>query len=72
MHADALSDEANSAAADLAIEARWVVPVEPDGTVLDEHAVLVRAGRIAAILLLGPILDEHYAAVKAATVKLGG
>jgi 5-methylthioadenosine/S-adenosylhomocysteine deaminase len=48
MHADALSDEAS--AADLAIEARWVVPVEPDGTVLHEHAVLVRAGRIAAIL----------------------
>lgn len=36
--------------ADLAIEARWVVPVEPAGVVLENYAVIVRAGRIAAIL----------------------
>jgi 5-methylthioadenosine/S-adenosylhomocysteine deaminase len=37
-------------AADLLIDARWVVPVEPDGAVLEDHSVAVRAGRIAAVL----------------------
>ena len=32
------------------ISARWVVPVEPDGTVLEHHAVAVRDGKIEAIL----------------------
>ncbi len=32
------------------IRARWVVPVEPGGAVLEEHAVAVRAGRIEAVL----------------------
>jgi 5-methylthioadenosine/S-adenosylhomocysteine deaminase len=50
MQVDALSDAASDSAPDLAIEARWVVPVEPDGAILDDHAVVVRAGRIAAIL----------------------
>lgn len=35
---------------DLLINARWTVPVQPSGTVLDEHAVAVRAGRIVAVL----------------------
>ena len=35
---------------DLSIEAGWVVPVEPHGVVLDEHAVAVRDGRIVAVL----------------------
>jgi len=34
----------------LLINARWVVPVEPAGTVLERHAVAVRAGRIEAVL----------------------
>jgi len=34
----------------LLLNARWVVPVEPSGTVLDEHAVAVRDGRIEAVL----------------------
>ena len=29
---------------------RWVIPVEPDGVVLEQHAVAVRDGRIEAIL----------------------
>lgn len=37
-------------AADLVIDARWVVPVEPRGLVLEAHSVVVRAGRIAAVL----------------------
>jgi 5-methylthioadenosine/S-adenosylhomocysteine deaminase len=35
--------------ADLVIESRWVVPVEPAGAVLPRHAVVVREGRIAAL-----------------------
>jgi len=34
---------------DLIIEAGWVVPVEPEGWVLEQHAVVVRQGRIEAI-----------------------
>ncbi len=36
--------------ADLLIEARWIVPVAPRGAVLHDHAVVVRDGRIAALL----------------------
>jgi 5-methylthioadenosine/S-adenosylhomocysteine deaminase len=35
--------------ADLIITARWVVPVEPRGSVLDQHAVVVRDGGIVAL-----------------------
>jgi 5-methylthioadenosine/S-adenosylhomocysteine deaminase len=36
--------------ADLQIDARWVVPVEPAGVILEDHSVVVRAGRILAVL----------------------
>jgi 5-methylthioadenosine/S-adenosylhomocysteine deaminase len=35
---------------DLLIEARWVIPVEPHGLVLDDHAIAIDGDRIAAIL----------------------
>ena len=35
---------------DTLIEARWVVPVEPHGVVLDHHAIAIHDGRIDAIL----------------------
>ena len=35
---------------DLLIHARWVLPVEPRGAVLERHALAVRAGRIVALL----------------------
>ena len=35
---------------DTLVCARWVLPVEPDGTVLADHAVAIRAGRIVAVL----------------------
>ncbi|WP_291994818.1 TRZ/ATZ family hydrolase [Candidatus Accumulibacter sp. ACC003] len=35
---------------DLIIEARWVVPVDPAGVVLDNYAVVVDHGRIVALL----------------------
>ena len=37
-------------ACDLLIEARYVVPVEPHGIVLEHHAVVVRDGAILALL----------------------
>jgi 5-methylthioadenosine/S-adenosylhomocysteine deaminase len=36
--------------ADLIITARWVVPVEPAGSVLEDRAVVVREGRIVALM----------------------
>lgn len=35
---------------DLLIHARWVLPIEPPGTVLEHHALAVRDGRIVALL----------------------
>ena len=35
------------------IRARWVIPVEPAGTVLHDHAVVVRDGRIESVLAAG-------------------
>ncbi|MGQ0577876.1 MAG: TRZ/ATZ family hydrolase [Betaproteobacteria bacterium] len=39
-----------SIAADTIIEARWVIPVEPQGAVLNDHAVAIAGERIAAVL----------------------
>jgi len=36
--------------ADLLIHARWVIPVQPAGVVLDDHTVVVSKGRITDIL----------------------
>ncbi|HEU4663639.1 MAG TPA: TRZ/ATZ family hydrolase [Dokdonella sp.] len=55
---------------DLLIEARWVVPVQPHGVVLEHHAVAVDAGRIVALVPAADararyaprervVLDEH-------------
>lgn len=48
-------------AVDLLIEARWVVPVQPHGTVLERHAVVVDGGLVRDLL---PIADARgrYAA----------
>ncbi|HSN69977.1 MAG TPA: TRZ/ATZ family hydrolase [Steroidobacteraceae bacterium] len=35
---------------DLAIRARWVIPVEPPGLALEDHAIVVNQGRIVACL----------------------
>lgn len=37
-------------AADLRINARWVIPIEPAGLVLDHHAILIQGDRITAVL----------------------
>jgi len=49
-------------ACDLLIEAGWVIPVEPHGVVLSDHAVAVRDGEIIALL---PI-DEARSGYRAA------
>ena len=36
--------------ADLVVAARWVIPIEPRGVVLEHHAVVTGGGRIVAIL----------------------
>jgi 5-methylthioadenosine/S-adenosylhomocysteine deaminase len=41
---------------DLLIEARWIVPVEPHGVVLEQHAVAIDGNRIVAVL---PITDAR-------------
>jgi 5-methylthioadenosine/S-adenosylhomocysteine deaminase len=48
---------ADSREADLAIRARWILPMEPLGTVLEDHAVLVRGGRVQAVLPAGELSD---------------
>lgn len=35
---------------EMLIHARWVIPVEPDATVLENHSVAIEDGRIAALL----------------------
>ncbi|HEX7340756.1 MAG TPA: TRZ/ATZ family hydrolase [Rhodanobacteraceae bacterium] len=52
---------------DLLIEARWVVPVQPAGVVLEDHAVIVNGDRIVAIL---PTPDAHAAYAPRQTVAL--
>lgn len=44
--------------ADLIINARWIIPVEPEGLVLQHHSLVVRDGVIVAIL---PTADAHVA-----------
>ena len=40
---------------DLVIEARWIVPVDPSEVVLENHAVVVKDGRIVALLPQGEV-----------------
>lgn len=48
--------------ADFIITARWIVPVEPAGVVLEDHAVVVRDGRILAVAPLAAALAAYPAA----------
>jgi 5-methylthioadenosine/S-adenosylhomocysteine deaminase len=45
-----MQDSTTRLAAELIIEASWVVPVEPHGTVLENHAVAISGGNIVALL----------------------
>ena len=46
---------------DLLIEAGWVVPVEPHGVVLANHAVAVRDGEIIALLPIDEARNDYRA-----------
>ena len=50
---------------DILIEAAWVVPVEPHGVVLDDHAAVITDGLIVAVL---PIAEAHAAYAPRETV----
>ena len=54
---------------DTLIEARWVIPVEPEGVVLEHHTVAIDDGRIGAIL---PQAQARSAFSANRTVELGG
>jgi 5-methylthioadenosine/S-adenosylhomocysteine deaminase len=46
---------------DLQIEARWIIPIEPQGVVLEGHAVVVDADRIVAILPVAAAREQFEA-----------
>ncbi|MGA9851588.1 MAG: TRZ/ATZ family hydrolase [Gammaproteobacteria bacterium] len=47
---------------DLVIHARWVIPVEPEGAILEQHAVVIRDGRIQAILPSSEARAQYHSA----------
>jgi 5-methylthioadenosine/S-adenosylhomocysteine deaminase len=49
------------------IHARWVIPVEPDSTVLDYHSIAIDEGRISAIL---PSSEARHAFQAQLTLEL--
>ncbi len=61
------SPGANVEAIDLLIDARWVIPVNPAGRVLEHHSVAVRDGRILAVQ---PAAAAHAAYHAAERVEL--
>lgn len=46
---------------DALLLARWIVPVEPDGVVLDNHALVLDGGRIVDLLPHGDALQRYQA-----------
>ena len=46
---------------DTLVEARWVIPVEPEGVVLEHHTVAIDTGRIRAILPHAQTRSEYTA-----------
>ena len=48
---------------DTLIKARWIIPVEPDGVVLENHAVAIHEGRILDILPTTEAETRYQAAV---------
>ena len=49
---------------DTLITARWIIPIEPDGRVLEDHAVAIHHGRIVAIAADGARRGVRFAAEK--------
>jgi 5-methylthioadenosine/S-adenosylhomocysteine deaminase len=52
---------------DQIIEARWIIPVVPSGTILEHHALVLNDGRIVDLL---PQVEAQRKYVAAATVQL--
>ncbi len=63
----ATAQQAVPQAVDLLIEAHWVIPVEPEGAVLEDHAVVVDGDRVVAVL---PRDDARAAYAPRETVSL--
>ena len=61
-----MTTEAHPQPCDLLIEAGWVVPVEPHGVVLEDHAVAVRDGAVVALL---PVAEARVRFVADETVS---
>ena len=49
---------------DQLLEARWVIPVEPHGVVLDHHAVALAGDRIAELLPIEQAREKYPAAAR--------
>ncbi len=54
---------------DHVIEARWVIPVVPSGAVLEHHAVLLRAGRVIALMPVADARASHPACPRTALTE---
>lgn len=54
---------------DTLVDARWIIPVEPDNAVLEYHSIAVRDGRIVAIL---PQAEAHQRFQADTEVRLPG
>lgn len=55
------------AAIDLLIEARWIIPIEPAGVTLEDHALAIRQGNIVALL---PQAEARQCFAPGETVRL--
>ena len=44
---------------DLAIKARWVIPVQPEGRVLEDSAVIIQQGMVVDVLLAGQVSSKY-------------
>lgn len=51
---------------DTLLNARWIVPVEPEGTILQDHALAIHAGRIVDIIPQNLAETQYRAAVNLA------
>ena len=46
---------------DILLKARWVIPVEPDDTLLDHHSIAIRDGKIIALLPASDATKKYQA-----------
>ncbi|RBP25638.1 5-methylthioadenosine/S-adenosylhomocysteine deaminase [Marinobacter pelagius] len=56
-----MTAETITTAADIRINARWVIPIEPAGVILENHAIILQGSRILALLPQGEA-DRDYRA----------